>query len=496
MKNNFKLCVFSFIFSLFQVIPKINAATTELPLTNPDVTISMDFQDVGLKDILKIFAIQSGLNFIASEAVQERKITLYLEKVPLKQAMDKLFKANNLYYELDKAANIFIVKDWGKPQVDTITKIYRLKYQSVASANIVKEKTAIAQGGGGGGASGDLAATIRQLMSSNGKISEDPYSNSLIITDVPGSFPVIDQLIAKLDVPQVQVMLEIEMLDVNKTRMDKIGFKYADTPIVIKSTLGKFSTKMLLPEYILKKLSTPLPPAATGGSIDLSTVPYSMQLDFIRTLTDSKTLARPKILTLNNETAEIKITTQKSLSIANTQQTETATSTSGIERQEVGITLRVTPQVNPDTGEITMVILPTVSDIIPGITVTGTTTTAGYQAYDPDKRSTKSIIRVKDGDTVVLGGLIRTDFSQTITKLPFLGDLPFFGALFRHKNADKADNQRELIVFITPHIVKDGSTEVAQGKRVSLPDREQNTISGISRHRIIEASLDSFDRKR
>lgn len=495
MRNNFRLFVFIFFFSLFQLLPKINAATTELPFPNPDITISMDFQDVSIKDILKIFSIQTGLNFIASEAVQERKVTLYLDKVPMKLAMDKLFKANNLSYEMDKAANIFIVKDWGKPQIETITKIYRLKYQSVPSANIAREKTAIAQGGGTtGGAAADLIICIKQLLSRDGKISEDPYTNSLIITDVPTSFAAIEQLIAKLDVPQVQVMLEIEMLDVNKKKMDKIGLKYGDTPIVLKATLGSFDTNLLLPKSLLKHHYTDTT-GVTSGNIDLSTVPYSVQLDFIRTLTDSKTLARPKILTLNNETAEIKITTKKSLNTTTTQATETATSTAGIERQEVGVTLRVTPQVNPDTGEITMVILPKVSDVIPGITVSGTSTTAGYTAQDPDERSTKSVIRVKDGDTVVLAGLIRTDVSQTITKLPFFGDLPLIGAMFRHKYKDK-DDQRELIVFITPHIIKDGSTKVAQEKKVTLPEREQNTASGISRHGIIEASLNSFDRKR
>jgi len=488
MRNNFRLFVFIFFFSLFQLLPKINAATTELPFPNPDITISMDFQDVGLKNILKIFSIQSGLNFIASEAVQDRKMTLYFDKVSIKQAMDKLFRANNLYYEMDKDSNIFIVKDWGKAQVDTVTKIYPLKYQSVPSASIVKEKSEVSKEASGA----DLTNSIKQRLSENGKLTEDAHTNSLIITDIPSRFPTIEQLIARLDVAQPQVMLEVEILDVNKDKVDTIGFKFGQTPMVIKYTGGSFSTDMLLPQNLLKKV--PITKAVTGGKVDL-TSSYSVQLDFLRTQTDTKTLARPKILTMNNETAEIKITAKESTNPSTTTNTDVSTSTVGVERYEVGITLRVTPQINPETNEITMFIWPQISDTKNGITVTATTNSPGYTAKDPEERSSKSMVRVKDNETVIIGGLIRNEFSQTITKLPFLGDIPIVGAFFRHKNKDK-DRERELLIFITPHIIKDGKIELAQAKNITIPEREQNTASGNDRRRIIETSLNSFNRKK
>jgi general secretion pathway protein D len=488
MRNNFRLFVFIFFFSLFQLLPKINAATTELPFPNPDITISMDFQDVSLKNILKIFSIQSGLNFIASEAVQDRKMTLYFDKVPLKQAMDKLFKANNLYYELDKDSNIFIVKDWGKAPVDTVTKIYPLKYQSVPSASIVKEKSSVSQQASGA----DLTNSIRQRLSENGKLSEDAHTNSLIITDIPTRFPLIEQLITSLDVPQPLVMLEVEILDVNKNKVDTIGFKFGQTPMVITYTGGSFSTDMLLPQNLLKKV--PITKAVTGGTVDL-TSSYSVQLDFLRTQTDTKTLARPRILTMNNETAEIKITAKESTNPSTTTNTDVSTSTVGVERYEVGITLRVTPQINPETNEITMFIWPQISDTKNGITVTATSSSPGYTAKDPEERSSKSTVRVKDNETVIIGGLIRNEFSQTITKLPLLGDLPLVGAFFRHKDKDK-DRERELLIFITPHIVRDGKIDLAQARSIVIPEREQSTALGNDRRKIIEASLNSFNRKK
>ncbi|MDD5155346.1 MAG: secretin N-terminal domain-containing protein [Candidatus Omnitrophica bacterium] len=480
MRTKTRLFVFIFLFSFFQFFPKVIAATTELPFPDPDKTISLDFQDASLKNILKIFSIQSGLNFIASDAVQDKKMTLYFDKVPIKEAMDKLFKANNLYYELDKKSNIFIVKDWGKAEVDTITKIYRLKYQSVPSASMVKEKSDVSQATAGA----DLYAAIKQRLSEYGKLSEDAVTNSLIITDIPSRFPLIEQLIASLDVPEPQVMLEMEVLDVSKNKVDTIGFKFGQTPFTAIVT-GATATM----GFPYKSWSKILDPNLGSLSINPSTATYQMQMDFLRTQTDTKTLARPKILTMNNETAEIKITTKEATNASTTTNTEVSTSTSGVDRYEVGVTLRVTPQINPDTGDITMYLAPIVSATKTGITVGNTT------VKDPEERSSKSLVRVKDGETVIIGGLIQYDYDEVITKLPFFGDLPLIGSFFRHKNKDK-DRERELLIFITPHIVKEGKIDLAQAKKISIPEREQSTAIGIDRRRIIETSLNSFDRKK
>jgi len=157
-------------------------------------------------------------------------------------------------------------------------------------------------------------------------------------------------------------------------------------------------------------------------------------------------------------------------------------------KEGVGVYLRVTPQINPDTNEVTMVINPKSS-------ITTTSPIATTQS-DAEVRTTKSIVKVKDGETVILGGLIHTDKSVVVKKLPILGDIPFVGALFRHKNQTK-DIERELIVFITPHIVRD-SLELAQAqakKANNLPQREQSAASGINRQAIIDKSLNIFEKK-
>ena len=514
MNRNFKTFGFMVIFSFCVFLSNLNAVQ-EIPFMWPQVSISMDFKDASLKDILKIFSIQSGLNFIASESVQDRQITLYLDKVPVEEVMDKIFKANNLSYELEQDSNIFIVKDWGKPQLETITKVFYLKYATVSSSSLKEEManqisaTASQAGAGttGSSASGAAGATgaggagtgkwaieadtgitkaVKKVLSEYGSIVEDFRTNSLIVTDMLSRMSIIAQTITALDMPVPQVMLEVEMLDVNKNKVDKIGFKFGQTPMTMVLT-GAKQTGTLWP---FRDTSKPVssPPGITTGNIDFSTASYTVLLDFLKTQADTKYLARPKILTLNNETAEIKIATDEMIGTVTITTTAegTATTSAEAERVETGVTLRVTPQVNLDAGEITMFLVPTVRDT--------STSTLNTSFKDPEVRSTKSTVRVKDGETVIIGGLIRNDSSQTITKLPILGDIPIFGALFRHKNRDK-DRERELLVFITPHIVKDTDIKLTQAKKVSLPEREQNTVSGIDRQAVISANLDRLEKK-
>ena len=506
MKINFKATAIIVLSLIFLLPLKLNA-TLEVPFDNPAIAISMDFQDAALKDILKILSIQSGLNFISSEGVENRKITLYLDKVAIKEAMDKLFKANNLAYELDRDSNIFIVKDLGKPQVETVTKVFYLKYATVSSSSLMKEKARAIQTTASGTTSGTSSGTsgtsttaegeagitevVKKLLSEHGSVIEDFRTNSLIVSDTANRMPVISQTIAALDVPVAQVILEVEMLDVSKNAVDTIGFKFGQTPLT--AIITGATAQLGFPYSSWMKMAPNAAGTSIGQiSINPSTATYQMQLDYLRTLTDTKFLARPRIMTLNNETAEIKIVTQEAIGVTTNTATvgSTGTITQEAERAETGVSLRVTPQINSDTSEITMFVVPTVTEA-----ATGGTFSAGGSSYtfkDPEVRFTKSIVRVKDGETIVLGGLIRNRRTEIITKLPILGDIPFVGMFFRHKNKSE-DRERELLVFITPHIVKDSVPKLAQAKISKLPEREQGITSFVGRENVINTSLNAFD---
>lgn len=549
MNNNLRFFVCIFILCLLPL--KLNAAQKS-PFYDPNITVSMDFQDAGLKDILKILSVQSGLNFIASEAVQERKITLYLDKVPIKEAMEKLFKANNLSYDLDNQANIFIVKDWGVPQIETLTQVFQLKYATVSSSSL-KEEMAKARtattastgssssspysatsssaspsstgySGSAGAASGKwnseqnvgITEAVKKLLSSNGVVIEDYRTNSLIVTDMPSRMPTIARTIELLDVPVTQVLIEVEMLDVSKDLIDKLGVNWP-AAIAQLTVPGTRETKFPFGDLGTSPQERSIDPkegvfGGPGAGWDfgawganhfgpsiLTVVGATLTLDFFRTHTDTKYLARPRLLTLNNEPAEISITKDEVVGKKETTVTPTTGgSTATVEfirstdlvltREGTGIYLRVTPQVNTDTGEITMVINPKTS-------ITSASPLFSTQA-DAEVRSTKSIVKVKDGETVMLGGILHTDKKVVTNKLPFLGDIPFLGALFRHKNQSK-DIERELIVFITPHIVKDKNMELAKAVKRGMPPKKEESGAFLSgRQAAINTTLNSFEKNK
>ena len=486
-------------------------AEEQSPPLGAQASISMDFKDASFKDILKVFSMQAGMNFIASEAVQDRKITLYLDKVPLSQAMDKIFSANNLSYELDRESNIFVVKEWGKMDTETVTKVFYLKNATVSTSSLKEELSkSLAISSSSVVTSGrskfkeetecGITSTVKKLLSSVGSMMEDFRTNSIIVTDTPMKMKVISQVIASLDVSVPQVILEVEMLDVSKNAVDKMGFKFGDTPFTAVVTGAQAATGF--PYGSWGKIFN-----AATGTININTkdatgssAVYDMQLDFMRTQTDTKFLARPKLLTLNNETAEISITKDEIVGRQDTTTFDSSnnpTTTSVYSRstdlhltpEGTGIFLKVTPQINMDTNEIIMVINPKSS-----VSSISSLSVADNPQSDVEVRSTKSIVKVKDGETVILGGLIHQDKSIEMKKLPILGDIPLLGVFFRHKN-QTVGLERELIVFITPRIVRDKADVIsAQIQNIQLPIREQGVAVVSKRDYIINSNMNKFDK--
>ena len=216
-------------------------------------------------------------------------------------------------------------------------------------------------------------------------------------------------------------------------------------------------------------------------------------LNFLATQTDARTLARPRILTLNNETAQIEISTDQAISI-----TSTTIGTSGSlnsatttpERATTGVVLKVTPQANLLTREVTIAVSPKVIDIILSKVQAST---AGPQIYDTETRGSDSILKLKDGQTMVIGGLLRNEDSKSISKLPFLGDLPLIGAAFRSSTVLKS--ARELIIFLTPHIIDDPDQSPYKGTSLSIsPQAALDIQDADDRAQQINNSLNNYDK--
>jgi len=402
-----------------------------------DKLISLDLEGAAFIDVLKLLSQQTGFNFVMSQNVAPRNLTLYLNNTPLKDAMNIIFKANNLSYDYYTEGNIFIIKDIGAPAVETVTKTYKLKYARVNTSSMASERGATLGTTGGT----DINAAIARMLTPQGKIIEDSLTNSLIITDVSTQFPVIEQVINSMDVPMPQVMIEVEMLDVSKTLVDELGMKLGEKGgDLVTYTPGTRSSYFPWPE----RLQGATKGTATMGTLSLTGMDLAMQM--FASDSTTKSLARPKILTVVNEAAEVNLTVDEVVGIKKT------TSDDGdddyeTERATTGTKLRVTPQLNPETNEITLVLQIFNREAKDA----GVGLINGMSPKNIEERSTKSLVRLKNGETLLIGGLLKQTNEGSVTKTPFLSDIPLVGKMFKYKARD--DKDRELLVFLTPRLV-------------------------------------------
>lgn len=458
-----------------------------------DSTISLDVTEAYVEDVLKIFSKQSALNFVAADDAQGKKVTMYLDNVPLQDALLTMLEANHLTLRSVAGQNLFVVSDSGAPKIATVTKVFRLKYARVVPTRgdiaktfgpsgsiIVSSFTSLSSSGGtttpaappatGGtseaqGGEGGILPIIRSLLTPQGSVISDPRTNSLIVTDIPQRMEVIEQTIAKLDVKQMQIFIEAEVLEVTLDTLRRLGLEYGDSTGTIGSYLGpKRTSNFPFATGLLEKGTI----THTLGILSLSEANILFKL--LATEKDVKFLARPRLLTLSNEVAEIRIVADAVTGVTSSSQATTGTITETVERNTVGTILRVTPLVNEDRY-VTMVIEPEVSRVVQS--------SAFSKFLDPNRRAARTTVMVPDGGTVMIAGLISSESSQGSRRIPGIGDIPLLGLPFKRTETSRSNT--EIILFITPHVLKEGEPQT-----LPIEEREQTPISA-GEQRFLEA---------
>lgn len=431
--------------------------TGDIP-AQQSASISMDFQQAALKDVLKIFSQQAGLNFVATDNIEDRKITLYLDGVTVHDALSSIMSANNLAYEQAEGSSVFIVKEIGKARIDLVTKVYSLDF---ARISVSKE--------GAAGDTSNIESIINNLLSKDidgkkmGSIVVDKRTNSLIVTTISSDFPVIEETIKRLDSITPQALIEAEIVEIQTGALKTLGLEWGSSDGTFVRFTGPTKithfpfirqknpfSKSLLGNVTTTDSTTTVNDVTTTAS-DISQIPtlgvlsleeFSMVLKALENEGMAHYLAKPRIMTVNNETAVIKITADTAIGIKKTSVSDTGEVISEAERIETGITLKVTPTINRK-GYITMSIEPEVSRAVPSPYF--------VDFVDPTKRSAKTTVMVKDGQTIAIGGLLKNHEEDSNRKVPGLSNIPFFGHLFQSKN--KRTVQTEIIVFVTAHAI-------------------------------------------
>jgi len=316
----------------------------------------------------------------------------------------------------------------------------------------------------GSTASGNFANSA--MPSTGGNIQADPATNSLIITATEPQYRQLRAVIDKLDGRRAQVLVESLIVEVNASKVADFGIQWQGVLGNSGSTIGVLGTNSSVAGTNIISAAvaaaagsaTGLASAAAGlgAGFNAAIVPringkyyLGALANFLQSTGDANILSTPNLLTLDNEEAKIVIGQNVPFITGSTILTSGATTSpyTSVERRDVGLTLRVKPQINAN-GTVKMAIFQEVSNVVAG-------TSANTNGPTTNKRSIESNVLVDDGSIVVLGGLLQDDYQLQQDKVPGFGDLPVFGALFRSESRSRTKSN--LMVFLRPVVVRDAT---------------------------------------
>ena len=407
--------------------------------------ISVNLKDVDLKDFFRLIHEISGLNVVLDPQVHGN-LTIVLDDVPWDQALDIVLKNNDLSRQLD--GNVLRIAT-----IDTLRKEAENRRAQIDAEAMAVDKVSITRFLSYAHAK-DVILPVKKFLSQRGDVVADERTNSLIVSDIPAVLPQIDRIIQQMDRKTQEVEIEARVVAATRNFARDIGVQLGGAWGNGTSSLGGAPavgsttpiTSITNPFYYATGGSIPLFSnlGATGptSGIQLINATKNMRIDTILSAAESrgllKILSRPRVVTQNNIQAVVKQGVKVPV--------VTAAQLGGpptVTYVDAFLRLTVTPQI---TSEGTIFLNVDVENTLPdfGNEVDGNPTLITQQATTQ--------VLVTDGGTVVIGGVIQTQNSLSVSQVPLLGDIPYLGNLFKHRSV-KTSNQ-ELIFFITPRIVQ------------------------------------------
>lgn len=440
-----------------------------LPIVNcrAEASVTMNIVDSEVREVLTSLASIGGVNIVADDSVNG-KITVQLAGVSFQEALDIITKTKGLQYQTIGNTIIVGTKNNMSAGFGQL-HVFHLKF---ANPDDVVNAAKLALGLGGSTESSSTENSTQTTTTSNtnsttsnndgtttaeisGNLTVDKATNSLLFYGTASEAQKVRAVLDQIDIPYEQVSLEAQVMSINKTDSKNLGIEwewskapqsyeeYTPEKITIDAATGKITSTE--PAEITRASS--FNKGTTGGIISFGRSPDGLPYEFyyaakINALINNgkaNILSKPKITTINGKEATINIGGEVPIPTLTVSDNTTTTT---YEYKETGIILKYTPRVNDD-GYITAKIHTEVST---------PTYDADTKAYRFNKRSADTQVRLKDGETMVIGGLIGSDESKVMSKIPFLGDLPILGRFFSNVNNSK--NESEVIIFVTARIVK------------------------------------------
>ncbi len=439
--------------------------------------ISLDITGVDLSDILRFISDNYDVNFILDQSVSKVPVTLKVNQVPWTQVLESIFRANQLTYrregmivrvatvaaittEEQNLRNQRLQEIYSAP---TVTEYFKLKYERV------DQNSAQAQAGGGvalqgpggqpiGGTLGGIGfvGIVQQSLSPAGRISINPRTNTIIITDIPSYLENVRDVIARLDVPEPQVEIEARIVFASRNFARELGVQLFAAALTRQGRAAAFSTSSgtfiqppnegpatssgsLIPGLLIGPRAAPGISGGGSSVLGLTTGPIGTSL-LAATLTANeqkgiaKSIAAPRVTVLNNTQATIASGTQiPFIATAGVGVAQTVTFVNAT------IGMNITPQI---TTEGNVLLTVSVSNDAPGQVINGFTSI--------NRRSATTQVIVPDGGTTVIGGVLNDTETNDVFRTPGISRLPLLGELFKRRSLSRTTG--ELLFFITPRI--------------------------------------------
>lgn len=416
------------------------------PALNPRYRkpVSLQFRDANLKMVFDALSRTSGINIMLDKDVRsDIKTTIFVQQTPVEDALELILAQNQLLKKVLNENSILVYPNTPAKVRDYEDLMIRTFYLSNVSAK-------------------DTMSMIKTLLKTR-DVFIDEKNNLLMMRDTPAAIQLAEKLINAQDLAGSEVMLEVEVLEITRARLSQLGIKY--------------------PEQVSASIASP-----TGGLLTLADFqglgtnnilisPLSATLDLKKDDSDVNLLASPRIRTRNREKATIHIGDRVPVIINSVTPVATGAPvvTGSVQYLDVGLKLEVEPTVFLD-DEVAIATRLEVSNIVREIT----SPASGTVAFQLGTRSATTVLRLKDGETQVLAGLISDEDRKSASKIPILGDLPVLGRLFSTHRKDK--RKTEIVLAITPHLIRNlqrpqaPALEFWSGTEATLRNRPVTTM--------------------
>jgi MSHA type pilus biogenesis protein MshL len=464
-------------------------------VAEPTALFSFSAEGVPMKQALTLFARANNLNIVPDLDV-EGDVTVDFRELPLDLAMGALLEANGYYFA--REGRLLRVRN-------RETRLFHIDYihttrtgQGSSAVQISSGSAGSGSGSGGGGASGgsstegstmtvtnnstinfwgELGEELKSMISSKGSYTVNSLAGTVMVTDNHRNIEIIASFLGTVTQNVVrQVDLEVEIYEVTLGKTNQLGVNWQRVEQGMNTTFNTIPGQLSMGSAGGLIVQTPLygsAPGAPGVEATLTRNNTQAIVDALAQQGELRVISKPRLRTLNNQPSVVRVGQDVPVfgkqTIVSPGTPPVVTTTETVQTITVGTVLSITPQVSDD-GLITLDITPAVSRLA------GTKTSASGETDAPviDIRQASSIVRVRDGATVIMGGLVQNSSTKTKRKIPVLGDIPLIGRAF--SGSYDTSERTELIFFVTPHIVKDLATEksvVSKSVEIEAKEKEE-----------------------